>query len=70
VAAASWTLNPSTVQNRYCQKHPVARVCRWQLTAPASLQIVVPPDLADVLKAYTKDVIRNQPTDLIAYSAK
>lgn len=33
-------------------------------------QIVVPVDLADVLKAYTKEVIRRQPDDLIEFSAK
>lgn len=34
------------------------------------LQIVVPADLADVLKAYTKEVIRRQPENLIEFSAK
>ncbi|GFH19557.1 RIIa domain-containing protein, partial [Haematococcus lacustris] len=33
-------------------------------------QIVVSPDLADVLKAYTKEVIRRQPQNLIEFSAK
>uniref|UniRef100_A0A7S0RQE9 RIIa domain-containing protein n=1 Tax=Chlamydomonas leiostraca TaxID=1034604 RepID=A0A7S0RQE9_9CHLO len=33
-------------------------------------QIVVPVDLADVLKAYTKEVIRRQPENLIEFSAK
>ncbi|GFH20297.1 RIIa domain-containing protein, partial [Haematococcus lacustris] len=32
-------------------------------------QIVVSPDLADVLKAYTKEVIRRQPQNLIEFSA-
>lgn len=32
-------------------------------------QIVVPPDLADVLKAYTKEVIRRQPENLVEFSA-
>lgn len=32
-------------------------------------QIVVPPDLADILKAYTKEVIRRQPQDLLEFSA-
>ncbi|KAJ9523096.1 hypothetical protein QJQ45_023914, partial [Haematococcus lacustris] len=32
--------------------------------------IVVSPDLADVLKAYTKEVIRRQPQNLIEFSAK
>lgn len=32
-------------------------------------QIVVPPDLADVLKAFTKEVIRRQPADLLEFSA-
>jgi hypothetical protein len=63
------------VEPIYCAEQVRAASCCLvkfclQLTAPASLQIVVPPDLADVLKAYTKDVIRNQPADLIAYSAK
>ena len=31
-------------------------------------QIVVPPDLADVLKAYTKEVIRRQPDDILEFS--
>jgi hypothetical protein len=33
-------------------------------------QIVVPVDLADILKAYTKEVIRRQPADLLEFSAK
>jgi hypothetical protein len=32
-------------------------------------QIAVPPDLADVLKAYTKEVVRRQPADVYAFSA-
>lgn len=33
-------------------------------------QIVVPVDLADILKAYTKEVIRRHPEDLIEFSAR
>uniref|UniRef100_A0A7S0YEE2 RIIa domain-containing protein n=1 Tax=Polytomella parva TaxID=51329 RepID=A0A7S0YEE2_9CHLO len=33
-------------------------------------QIVIPSDLAEVLKAYTKEVIRRQPQDIIEFSAK
>uniref|UniRef100_A0A7R9VYB6 RIIa domain-containing protein n=1 Tax=Chlamydomonas euryale TaxID=1486919 RepID=A0A7R9VYB6_9CHLO len=33
-------------------------------------QIVVPVDLADVLKAFTKEVIRRQPADIIDFGAK
>mmetsp|Transcript_16155 Transcript_16155/g.34985 ORF Transcript_16155/g.34985 Transcript_16155/m.34985 type:complete len:201 (-) Transcript_16155:333-935(-) len=33
-------------------------------------QIVVPADLADILKAYTKEVIRRQPEDILEFSAK
>mmetsp|Transcript_31978 Transcript_31978/g.68954 ORF Transcript_31978/g.68954 Transcript_31978/m.68954 type:complete len:201 (-) Transcript_31978:316-918(-) len=33
-------------------------------------QIVVPVDLADVLKAFTKEVIRRQPEDLVDFGAK
>lgn len=33
------------------------------------LQICVPPDLSEVLKAYTKEVIRRQPEDLVEFSA-
>ncbi|KAL3136799.1 hypothetical protein ABBQ38_005512 [Trebouxia sp. C0009 RCD-2024] len=33
-------------------------------------QIKVPPNLADVLKAYTKEVIRQQPADILQFSAK
>lgn len=33
-------------------------------------QIVVPVDLADILKAYTKEVIRRQPENLVEFSAK
>jgi len=32
-------------------------------------QIVVPADLADILKAYTKEVVRRQPEDLLEFSA-
>ena len=32
-------------------------------------QIVIPPDLADILKAYTKEIIRRQPEDLLEFSA-
>lgn len=34
------------------------------------LQIKVPPNLADVLKAFTKEVIRQQPADILEFSAK
>lgn len=34
------------------------------------LQIEVHPDLADVLKAYAKAVIRTQPENLVEFSAK
>ncbi|EFJ48972.1 hypothetical protein VOLCADRAFT_90335 [Volvox carteri f. nagariensis] len=33
-------------------------------------QIVIPHNLADILKAYTKEVIRRQPADIVAFSAK
>ena len=33
-------------------------------------QIVVPEELADVLKQYTKAVIRAQPTNILEFSAK
>ncbi|KAK9820442.1 hypothetical protein WJX72_010432 [[Myrmecia] bisecta] len=32
-------------------------------------QIVIPPNLAEVLKAYTKEVVRRQPKDIIEFSA-
>mmetsp|Transcript_10394 Transcript_10394/g.16618 ORF Transcript_10394/g.16618 Transcript_10394/m.16618 type:complete len:210 (-) Transcript_10394:191-820(-) len=32
-------------------------------------QISVPPDLADILKAYTKEVVRRQPEDMLEFSA-
>jgi hypothetical protein len=32
-------------------------------------QISVPPDLADILKAYTKEVVRRQPEDMYEFSA-
>jgi hypothetical protein len=37
---------------------------------PQILQIEVHPDLADVLKAYAKAVIRQQPQNLVEFSAK
>ena len=40
----------------------------WSCELP--LQIVVPLQLADVLKAYTKEIIRRQPEDLLDFSAK
>ena len=33
-------------------------------------QIVIPPDLGDILKAYAKEVIRNEPEDIFEFSAK
>lgn len=33
------------------------------------MQIRVPPQLDDVLKAYTKEVIRRKPEDLVEFSA-
>jgi hypothetical protein len=39
-------------------------------TLRSCAQIVVPVDLADVLKAFTKEVIRRQPQDLVAFGAK
>ncbi len=44
--------------------------CTMLTPARASLQIKVPPNLGEVLKAYTKEVIRVQPEDLIAFSAE
>eukprot|EP00736_Rhodelphis_marinus_P009245 Rmarinus@m.27132 len=32
-------------------------------------QIVVPPELPDIMKAYTKEVIRNQPENIFEFSA-
>ena len=34
-----------------------------------SQQINIPPDLPDILKAFTKAAIRTQPGDLLAWSA-
>ena len=39
-------------------------------TLPSLSQIVIPIDLGDILKAYTKEVIRRQPGDLVDFSAK
>ena len=33
-------------------------------------QIVIPPSLPDILKNYTKYIIRNQPADIFAASAE
>ena len=33
-------------------------------------QIVIPPDLGDILKAYAKEVIRNEPEDIFHFSAQ
>jgi hypothetical protein len=33
-------------------------------------QIVIPPDMGDILKAYAKEVIRNEPEDIFEFSAK
>jgi len=48
--------------------------CRCTSTIPATTlpaeQIVIPADLADILKAYTKEVIRRQPDNLVEFSAK
>lgn len=33
-------------------------------------QIVIPPDLGDILKAYAKEVIRNEPENIFEFSAK
>lgn len=44
--------------------------CRCRLChLVAKLQICVPPELSEVLKAYTKEVIRRQPEDLVEFSA-
>lgn len=37
---------------------------------PVVSQIKVPPNLADVLKAYTKEVIRQQPANILEFSSK
>ena len=56
--------------------HAAAARWRWVLNARCMgtlrtcAQIVVPVDLADVLKAFTKEVIRRQPQDLVAFGAK
>lgn len=49
-----------------CPSPHVSKHAGWYLC----LQIVVPPDLADILKAYTKEIIRRQPGDIIEFSAK
>lgn len=33
-------------------------------------QIIVPPDLGDILKAYSKEVIRNNPEDIYEFSSR
>ena len=63
----------------YCAEqvlNSVDRLC-WACTIalafdllPTVSQIKVPPNLADVLKAYTKEVIRQQPADILQFSAK
>lgn len=40
------------------------------MLAALLLQIVVPADLAGVLKAFTKEVIRSQPNNVVEFSAK
>ena len=45
-------------------------VCHSADSCPCLSQIKVPPSLGEVLKAYTKEVIRVQPEDLIAFSAE
>ena len=59
---------------------PVRRRCCRPQRAPAlpldnapiycAEQIVIPPDLGDILKAYAKEVIRNEPDDIFEFSAK
>jgi hypothetical protein len=39
-------------------------------TCAGAEQIVIPPDLGDILKAYAKEVIRNEPEDIYEFSAK
>lgn len=39
------------------------------MMATFNLQIRVPPQLAEVLKNFTKEVIRRQPEDLVEFSA-
>ena len=37
---------------------------------PPAPQIHVPTDLGDILKAFSKEVIRKQPADLLQFSAQ
>ena len=55
-----------------------SRYCRYWLNDSSKVgvpshenqvQIRVPPQLDDVLKAYTKEVIRRKPEDLVEFSA-
>eukprot|EP00983_Pelagomonas_calceolata_P081120 1155435-Pelagomonas_calceolata.AAC.1 len=72
----SWTWNPFTAVVSGVQAPCVLRsgICKHTETrlnlASNAEQIVVPADLADILKAYTKEVIRRQPENLIEFSAK
>lgn len=42
----------------------------WPPCFSPTEQIAIPTDLADILKAYTKEVIRRQPENLVDFSAK
>jgi hypothetical protein len=56
------------VQRRSCSVRNSRRAFMADHTKPT--QIHVPADLGDVLKAFTKEVIRRQPADLVQFSAE
>jgi len=51
-----------------CESIPTPSNHDIGLRLPLSDQIVVPPELPPILKAFTKEVIRYNPADLVAFS--
>ena len=62
-------LHAAPVHSRCC-RYSERQPCRWTTIRYCAEQIVIPPDLGDILKAYAKEVIRNEPDDIFEFSAK
>lgn len=69
-ARPRWAARCSDAERLPCLPGRVLRLAAMEVDPIyCAEQIVIPHDLADILKAYTKEVIRRQPEDLHEFSA-
>ena len=63
-------LHAAPVRSRCCRRQRAPAMPLDNDPIYCAEQIVIPPDLGDILKAYAKEVIRNEPDDIFEFSAK